>query len=85
MELGSFFYIYILQIKFIAALHNPDQIVGGKNKVASDAIGLKNTNSSIGSQWKTRVEALDDAAKKVPASERSKTGMNAKLERCKNE
>jgi hypothetical protein len=67
----------------MAALHNPDQIVGGKNKVASDAIGLKNTNSSIGSQWKTRVEVLDDAAEKVPVSERSKTGMNAKLERCK--
>lgn len=67
----------------MAALHNPDQIVGGKNKVASDAIGLKNTNSSIGSQWKTRVEALDDAAKKVPVGERNTTGMNAKLERCK--
>ncbi len=67
----------------MAALHNPDQIVGGANKVDTKAIGLKNVNSSIGSQWKTRVQTLDEAAAKVPVSERSSTGMNAKLERCK--
>lgn len=67
----------------MAALHNPDQIAAGVNKVGDGAVGLKNTNSSIGSQWKTRVQVLDDAAKKVPVSERNSTGMNAKLERCK--
>ncbi|ENU93973.1 hypothetical protein F971_00411 [Acinetobacter vivianii] len=67
----------------MAALHNPDQLVGGANKVDTKAIGLKNVNSSIGSQWKTRVQALDEAAAKVPVSERGTTGMNAKLERCK--
>lgn len=67
----------------MAALHNPDQIAAGANKVDTKSIGLKNVNSSIGSQWKTRVEVLDDAAKKVPVNERNTTGMNAKLERCK--
>lgn len=67
----------------MAALHDPDQIAAGVNKVGDKAMGLKNINSSIGSQWKTRVEILDEAAAKVPANERSSTSMNAKLERCK--
>ena len=67
----------------MAALHDPDQIAAGVNKIGDRAVGLKNVNSSIGSQWKTRVEDLDAAAAKIPANERSSTSMNAKLERCK--
>ncbi|ATZ64821.1 polymorphic toxin type 15 domain-containing protein [Acinetobacter bereziniae] len=67
----------------MAALHDPDQIAAGVNKIGDKAMGLKNTNSSIGSQWKTRVQALDEAAAKIPVNERNSTSMNAKLKRCK--
>jgi len=46
-------------------------------------IGLKILILQYSSQWKTRIDTLDDAAKKVPVNERNTTGMNAKLERCK--
>ena len=65
----------------LAALHNPDMIAGGKDVVT--AMGDKGVNSSIGSQWKTRVSALDAAAKEVPPSARSTTKMNTNLRRCK--
>jgi hypothetical protein len=71
------------RMKTLAALHNPDMIAGGKDIVTS--MGDKGVNSSIGSQWKngvdelgrTRVTALDDAAKTVPESARASTKMNA--------
>lgn len=83
----------------LAALHNPDQLIDGNlnSKVPMD-MGLKNVNSSIGSQWKnvpddatidlsdkgrTRVGAIDEAIKAIPESERANTRMNVKLERCK--
>lgn len=83
----------------LAALHNPDQLIDGNlnSKVPMD-MGLKNVNSSIGSQWKnvpddatidpsdrerTRVGAIDEAIKSIPESERANTRMNVKLERCK--
>jgi hypothetical protein len=77
------------RMKTLAALHNPDMIAGGKDIVTS--MGDKGVNSSIGSQWKngvdelgrTRVTALDDAAKTVPESARASTKMNATLRRCK--
>ena len=42
-----------------AALHGPDQIIGGR---ADNITGLgdSNINSSIGSQWKSRVGTLDN-------------------------
>jgi hypothetical protein len=64
----------------MAALHNPDQIASGRNEIKDKAIGLKNVNSSIGSQWKTKVEALDTAARQIPETERKTTGMNVKLD-----
>lgn len=77
------------RMKTLAALHNPDMIAGGKDVVTS--MGDKGVNSSIGSQWKngvdelgrSRVQALDDAAKTVPESARASTKMNATLRRCK--
>ena len=42
-----------------AALHDPDQIAGGfADRVTG--MGDSNVNSSIGSQWRTRIGALDD-------------------------
>ena len=69
------------RMKTLAALHNPDMIAGGKDVVTS--MGDKGVNSSIGSQWKNRVDELDKAAKEVPAHERGDTKMNVKLKRCK--
>jgi hypothetical protein len=77
------------KMKTLAALHNPDMIAGGKDIVTS--MGDKGVNSSIGSQWKngvddlgrSRVEALDAAAKSVPESARATTKMNVDLSRCK--
>lgn len=69
------------QMKTLAALHNPDMVAGGANAIGD--IGDRQVNSSIGSQWKGRVNDLDKAAEAVPAGERSTTRMNAKLERCK--
>ena len=42
-----------------AALHNPDQIAGGHaNQIGG--MGDKRINSSIGSQWKYRIDAVDE-------------------------
>lgn len=71
------------KMKTLAALHNPDMVSAGKD-VISD-FGNRNINSRIGAQWKKgmRLSELDKAAQAIPASMRSRTKMNAKLERCK--
>ncbi|WP_426344642.1 DUF6861 domain-containing protein [Pseudoduganella sp. R-32] len=69
------------RMKALAALHNPDMVVAGRD-VISD-FGDRNINSRIGSQWRSRVGTLDDAAKEVPISQRTVAKMNVKLERCK--
>ncbi len=69
------------KMKTLAALHNPDMIAAGKDVIAD--MGDRNVNSRIGAQWKGRVGALDEAAQRIPATERGATKMNAKLERCK--
>lgn len=45
------------RMKTLAALHNPDMIVGGKDVVAM--MDDRGVNSSIGAQWKDRVGELD--------------------------
>ncbi|MBC1229006.1 hypothetical protein HB816_00885 [Listeria booriae] len=42
-----------------AALHNPDQIAGG-NPLNIGGLGDKRINSSIGSQWKYRIDIVDE-------------------------
>ena len=64
----------------LAALHNPDLYAGGKDLVTE--MGDKRVNSSIGSQWRSRVGVLDEAANNIPEAERGVTKMNAKLKRC---
>ena len=68
-------------MKTLNALHNPDLIAGGKDLIAD--MGDPSVNKSIGSQWKGRVNDLDEAAKAVPAADRATTRMNVKMERCK--
>lgn len=65
----------------LAALHEPDMIAGGKDVVSG--MGDRSVNSSIGSQWKSRIEVIDEAAKKVNGSERANTTMNVDLPQCK--
>ncbi|WP_415639810.1 polymorphic toxin type 15 domain-containing protein, partial [Pseudomonas floridensis] len=64
----------------LAALHNPDLVVGGKDMI--DGFGDRRVNSSIGSQWSSRIKSLDAAANKVATSVRGITKINTKLKRC---
>ncbi|MBS5886857.1 MAG: hypothetical protein KIC81_18765 [Clostridium sp.] len=65
-----------------AALHNPDQIAGG-NPSKIGGMGDKNINSSIGSQWKYRIDVVDEQIKaladKMTESDRKSTYLNVKL------
>ena len=61
----------------IAALHEPDQIAGGEP--VCEELGDRRINSSIGSQWKSRIEKVQAAAEKVPAAMRAKWKMNVEL------
>lgn len=69
-------------IKTQAALHNPDQIAGG-NPGKVSRMGDAGVNSSIGAQWRTRVELLadgvDDFAKGKQQEELQNIKMNVKL------
>ncbi|MEW6763979.1 MAG: polymorphic toxin type 15 domain-containing protein [Pseudomonadota bacterium] len=68
-------------MKELAALHEPDMIAGGRDVVQK--MGDRSVNSSIGSQWRSRIDALDSAADKIPEAQRGATLMNAKLPKCK--
>ncbi len=65
-----------------AALHNPDQVAGGRADNV-DGVGDKGINSSIGSQWKYRIDAVDEQIKKLTEymtdAERNSTYLNVKL------
>lgn len=75
----------------MAALHNPDQYIGGLMSKAPLDIGNTNVNSSIGTKMKnipkggeiTRVTSMDDAVKAIDPSVKDVTKLNIKLERCK--
>jgi Novel toxin 15 len=61
----------------LAALHEPDMVAGGR--ISIKKLGSRFINSSIGSQWRTKVKDLDDAVKAIPEAERPKFTMNVKL------
>ncbi|MBC2367080.1 hypothetical protein HBP99_00475 [Listeria booriae] len=69
-------------MKMQAALHNPDQIAGG-NPLNIGGLGDRKVNSSIGSQWKYRIEVVDEqirlASKKMTKSELENTYLNVRL------
>ncbi|EMT46365.1 polymorphic toxin type 15 domain-containing protein [Anoxybacillus flavithermus] len=69
-------------LKNQAALHNPDQIAGG-NPRHIGGMGNKKINSSIGSQWKSRIKDLDrkirDTAEAMTQEERESTFLNVRL------
>lgn len=73
-------------MKSLAALHDPDMIAGGHDKIAtnkSTGMGNTNVNSSIGSQWKSRVSGMDEAAEKALEKYGPNAKMNVTLTRCK--
>lgn len=69
-------------LKFQAVLHNPDQIAGG-NPLNIGGMGDSKINSSIGSQWKYRIDAVDEQIKaladKMTETERKSRYLNIKL------
>ncbi|WP_273834213.1 polymorphic toxin type 15 domain-containing protein [Guptibacillus sedimenti] len=65
-----------------AALHNPDQIAGGKpDKIGG--MGDRSINSSIGSQWRYRIDVIDEQivekAKNMTPEQLKNTYLNVKL------
>jgi len=69
------------KMKALHALHNPDLIAGGKDVVTT--MGDKGVNQSIGSQWKKRVQEMDNTAKEAMKKGQENAIMNVKLTRCK--
>lgn len=73
-----------------AALHDPDQIAGG-DAANVTGMGDKEINSSIGSQWQYRIEAVDSAVQKyveengLTEEELKNVYMNVKLEVVQDE
>ncbi|SNZ14013.1 Novel toxin 15 [Terribacillus aidingensis] len=65
-----------------AALHNPDQIAGGRADNIG-GLGDKRVNSSLGSQWKYRIDIVDEQirkmAKNMSPKEIKNTYLNVKL------
>lgn len=64
------------------ALHSPDMISGGRPDNVT-GLGHAGVNKSLGSQWRTRVAALDDyvhsVAGSIPESEWYRTRLNVRL------
>jgi len=65
-----------------AALHNPDQIAGGRVDIIG-GLGDKKVNSSIGSQWKYRIDVVDEQireiARNMSPEQLKNTYLNVKL------
>jgi len=71
----------------LAALHDPDMIAGGNDKIKTSinksGMGNTNINSSLGSQWKHRVDDMDIAAEAAMNKHGPNAKMNVNLSRCK--
>jgi len=69
-------------IKDKAALHDPDQIAGG-NPLKITGMGDSRINSSIGSQWKSRIGNVDKEIRRVADTlseeEKKLTYLNVRL------
>lgn len=65
-----------------AALHDPDQVAGGRGDNIT-GLGDKRVNSSLGSQWKTRIGEIDakirEQAANMTPEQRANTYLNIKL------
>ncbi|WP_348981289.1 polymorphic toxin type 15 domain-containing protein [Bacillus sp. DNRA2] len=65
-----------------AALHNPGQIAGGRADMIG-GLGDKRVNSSIGSQWKYRIDVVDEQIREIgkymSPEQQKNTYLNVKL------
>lgn len=65
-----------------AALHNPDQVAGG-NASNVGGVGDRGVNSSIGAQWRYRIDAVDEQIQQLAVGmteiERNSTYLNVNL------
>jgi hypothetical protein len=64
----------------LAALHNPDLIAGGRDAISD--FGDKQVNSTIGPQWRNKVESMKSAAENAAKSGASSSLLNVKLHKC---
>ncbi|PEF08795.1 hypothetical protein CON23_30545 [Bacillus thuringiensis] len=69
-------------MKTQAALHNPDQVAGGRPEIIG-GMGDKRVNFSIGSQWRTRIKIVDkqieEIVKNMTSEQLKNTYLNVKL------
>lgn len=69
-------------LKTQAALHNPDQIAGG-NPTHIGGLGDKRINSSLGSQWKSRIAGVDSQIRErtdnMTEAERARKHLNVRF------
>nr|WP_257206014.1 polymorphic toxin type 15 domain-containing protein [Bacillus wiedmannii] len=69
-------------LKTQAALHNPDQVAGGRPEIIG-GVGDKRVNFSIGSQWRSRIKIVDkqieEIAKNMKPEQLKNTYLNVKL------
>ncbi|NWC92804.1 hypothetical protein HX855_12075 [Pseudomonas sp. IPO3778] len=61
----------------LAGLHNPDLSAGGKDIIAD--FGDRQVNSSIGPQWKNKIENLKSVAENISKPMRESTFLNVRL------
>lgn len=66
-----------MELKLLAALHEPDLVAGGFNVIGK--LGSRYINSSIGSQWKGKVKDLEKAVKAVDEKDHAKRRINVRL------
>lgn len=69
-------------MKSQAALHNPDQVAGGSYGNIG-GVGSSGVNSSIGAQWRYRIDSVDEQIKRMAKNmteiERKSTYLNVIL------
>lgn len=69
-------------LKTQAALHNPDQVAGGRPEIIG-GMGDKRVNFSIGSQWRSRIKIVDkqieEISKNMTPEQLKNTYLNVKL------
>ncbi|UTL79769.1 DUF6861 domain-containing protein [Pseudomonas putida] len=64
----------------LAALHNPDLIAGGRDAISD--FGDKQVNSTIGPQWRSKIESMKSAAETASKSGAGTSLLNIRLHKC---
>jgi len=64
----------------LAALHNPDLVAGGRDSITD--FGDRQVNSTIGPQWRSKVDSMKAAAEKASKSGAASSLLNVKLHKC---